>query len=78
MSDTDESYLEPLTIHPPKPSVESVKSDANSSHVFKEAPKLSDSSTQNTPPPSVDYEKKSLYTNIQQSPTEAAIKQIRK
>lgn len=61
MSDTDESYVEPLTSHLPKPSVESVKADANPPRASVETVKLSENpQPQSSPKPSVDYEKKSL------------------
>ncbi len=61
MSDTDESYVQPLTSHLPKPSVESVKADANPPRASVETVKLSDNPKPQSPPePSVDYEKKSL------------------
>ncbi len=61
MSDTDESYVEPLTSHLPKPSTESVKNDANPPRASVETVKLSENPQPQSPPkPSVDYEKKSL------------------
>lgn len=61
MSDTDESYVEPLTSHLPKPSTESVKNDANPPRASVETVKLSENpQPQSSPKPSVDYEKKSL------------------
>ncbi len=61
MSDTDEPYVEPLTSYVLKPSVESVKADANPPHAAVEMTKLSgDPKPQSAPEPSVDYEKKSL------------------
>lgn len=62
MSDTDESYVEPLTSHLPTPSIESVKADASPPRASVETVRLSESpQPQSSPPePSVDYEKKSL------------------
>lgn len=61
MSDTDESYVEPLTSHLPKPSTVLVKNDANPPRASVKTVKLSENlQPQNPPKPSVDYEKKSL------------------
>jgi len=61
MSDTDESYVEPITSHLPAPSVESVKADANPPRASVETVKLSENPQPQSPPePSVDYEKKGL------------------
>jgi hypothetical protein len=61
MSDTDESYVEPITSQLPTPSIESVKADVNPPRASVEVVRLSDNPRPQSPPePSVDYEKKSL------------------
>jgi hypothetical protein len=61
MSDTDESYIEPLTSQLTQPSTEAVKNDANQPAASVETIKLSDELQSQGPlNPSVDYEKRSL------------------
>lgn len=61
MSDTDESYVEPLTSHLPTPSTESVKNESQAPTVSVETIKASENPQPPSPPqPSVDYEKNSL------------------
>lgn len=61
MSDTDESYIEPLTSQLPQPSTEAIKNDANQPAAYVETIKLSDElQPQGSLNPSIDYENKSL------------------
>lgn len=62
MSDTDESFVEPLTSELPAPSIESVKNGVQPPTASIETIKASENpQPQSSPPePSVDYEKKSL------------------
>ena len=61
MSDTDESYVEPLTSHLPTPSTESVKNESQVPTASVETIKASENpQSSSSPQPSVDYEKKSL------------------